>query len=440
MINAQLENYHRKYSCEITELKELLMGYKIDLEENQIEANSTTVVEIRRLSAIQLIRQLYNVQFIELSSREISNEICEKYRLHATQYYFNEKILDMMWQNLEEDNIYHISDGFLVHFIIFRVNSIPYMFGPFCTVELTESEARRILRHCDLQDVDAKNFLNYRGTFPLIKETEASNIIFSFINHTCPDNNERTIRRITSEIYTQDGDILDETQHVNYGIMLEQRYAFEKQFMEAIITGNTWSAINNLHNLDQNVSYLKRIGNAVESERIGAAITRTTVRIAAAQAGLPSLIIDKLSTENTVEIKNATNTGEILLAKDKMVRNFCKAIRKIRDNKYSARVQSILYYINHDYASPISFLDLSHDLNISENRLISSFKKEVGTTPNAYLTKIRMEKAAELLVGGRMTVGDVSHKIGISDSNYFVKLFKKEFGMTPTDYRKRRSI
>ena len=416
------------------------MRYEIDLEDNQIEANGTSAEEIRRSSAIQLIKQLYNVQFIELSSREISDEVCEKYRLHTTQYYFNENILDMMRQYLEEDDVYHISDAFLVHFMIFSVNSITYMFGPFCTVVLTESEAKRILKQSSVQDVDAKNFLTYRGAFPLIKEADACNIIYSFVNITSPENNGKTIRRISSEHYTQDGDIPDETKQANYSIMLEQRYAHEKKFMEDIINGNTWSAINNLHNLDQSVTHLKRIGTALESEKIGAAISRTTVRIAATQAGLPSLIIDKLSTENTVEIKKATSTEEILLAKDKMVRNFCKAIREIRDNKYSARVQCILYYINHDYAKSISFLDLSYDLNVSENRLIASFKKEVGTTPNAYLTKIRMQKAAHLLINERMTVADVSNTVGISDSNYFVKLFKKEFGLTPTDYRKRRSI
>ncbi len=416
------------------------MEYKNDAEDNQIEVNGETAREIRCWSAIQLIKQLYKVHFIELSSREITDEVCEKYSLHPTQYYFNEKVLDTTRQYLEEDNIYHISDEFLVHFMIFSVNSICYMFGPFCTVILTEADARSILRQYSIQDLDVKNFLTYRGAFPLIKETEACNIVSSFIHIASPESNEKTIRRVFGEPYTQDNDMPDETKRTNYSAMLEQRYAHEKKFMKDIISGNTWSAINNLHNLEQDVSYLKRIGTTLESEKIGAAITRTTVRIAATQAGLPSLIIDKLSTENTVETKGAISTEEILLAKEKMVRKFCKAIREIRENKYSARVQSILYYLNHDYAEPISFLELSDDLNVSENRLISSFKKEVGTTPNAYLTKIRMQNAAHLLINGRMTVGDVSNAVGISDSNYFVKLFKKEFGMTPTAYRKRHTI
>lgn len=416
------------------------MVYRNDAEDIQIEVNSKTAGEIRRWSAIQLIRQLYNVQFIELSSREVSDEVCEKYRLHPTQYYFNENILDLIRPYLQEDSVYHISDAFLIHFMIFTINSIPYLFGPFCTVVLTEVDAKGILRQCSAQDVDVKSFLTYRGAFPLLKETEACNIVSSFIHIVSPENSEKTIRRISGEHDIQDHDRPDEAKRENFGAILEQRYAHEKSFMEDIKSGSTWSAIKNLHHLEQDVSYLKRIGSTLESEKIGAAITRTTVRIAATQAGLPSLIIDKLSTENTIEIKGASSIEEIRLAKEKMVRNFCRMIREIRENKYSARVQSILYYLKHQYAERISLLELSKELNVSENRLIVSFRKEVGTTPNAYLTKIRMQNAASLLLSGSMTVGDVSNAVGISDSNYFVKLFKKEFGVTPTAYRKKHTV
>jgi Response regulator containing CheY-like receiver domain and AraC-type DNA-binding domain len=414
------------------------MDKEFNTDTCQTEIKSSEAKEIRCQAAVQLIEQLYNIQLLALTSRNITDDVCEKYRLHPIQYYFNEKVLDMTRHYLEEDTIYHISDAFFVHFMIFIVSDIPYMFGPFCTVILSETDAKSILRQCSV-DLDAKSFLTYRGAFPLMKEIEAYNIVSSFIHIVSPDENGKTIRRISSEHDIQDTEKSDESKRANYSAMIEQRYTHEKKFMEDITSGSTRSAINNLHNMQQDVSYLKRIGTTLESEKIGAAITRTTVRIAAMQAGLPALIIDKLSTENTVETMGAKTTEEILLAKEKMVRNFCKAIREIRENKYSARVQSIIYYLNHDYSKLISFSELSKDLNVSENRLISSFKKEVGTTPNAYLTKIRMQNAAHLLVSGGMSVADVSNAVGISDSNYFVKLFKKELGETPTEYRKRHT-
>ena len=151
------------------------------------------------------------------------------------------------------------------------------------------------------------------------------------------------------------------------------------------------------------------------------------------------LIIDRISSANTTQVSKAKTVGDIMIAKEIMIRDFCKAIREMRENKYSALVQSVLYCLNHDYSSSIDLLSLSNELGISESRLIKNFKKEIGLTPSAYLAKIRMQKAALLLISGTMSVSEISTAVGISDSNYFVKLFKKEFDEAPTAYRKRHT-
>ena len=109
----------------------------------------------------------------------------------------------------------------------------------------------------------------------------------------------------------------------------------------------------------------------------------------------------------------------------------------MRINNYSALVQSVLYHFNQNYNKPISMQSLADDLGTSENRLIIIFKKEIGQTPNAYLMKLRMHKAANLLLSGTMPISEVSAAVGIEDPNYFVKLFKKEFQDTPSTFRKR---
>ena len=57
-------------------------------------------------------------------------------------------------------------------------------------------------------------------------------------------------------------------------------------------------------------------------------------------------------------------------------------------------------------------------------------------TPMNYLRAIRIKKACTLLSGTGKSVQEISESVGIPDSNYFVKQFRKETGMTPTEYRK----
>ena len=66
---------------------------------------------------------------------------------------------------------------------------------------------------------------------------------------------------------------------------------------------------------------------------------------------------------------------------------------------------------------------------------IRSFKRQMGITPQQYLTEIRMNKAKELLrcTGKRSSL--ISQEVGYKDPHYFSYLFKKTQGMTPTQYR-----
>ena len=76
--------------------------------------------------------------------------------------------------------------------------------------------------------------------------------------------------------------------------------------------------------------------------------------------------------------------------------------------------------------------DMNH---ISEEHLSRSFKKEMGISITTHIGNIRVNKAAELLKSTSLSISDIAMYIGYSDNNYFVKVFKKRYGMTPSAYR-----
>ena len=148
--------------------------------------------------------------------------------------------------------------------------------------------------------------------------------------------------------------------------------------------------------------------------------------------------LERNKTEN--RLRNKASKRDLVISQDRMIRSFCKTIRDARSSQYSALVQVVLYALEHDYAKDVSLPLLAQEMNVSESHLIAAFKKEVGVTPNRYLNTVRMKQAALLLIHGSMTVSGVSEAVGIMDSNYFVKLFRKEFGETPSAYRKRYTV
>jgi YesN/AraC family two-component response regulator len=68
------------------------------------------------------------------------------------------------------------------------------------------------------------------------------------------------------------------------------------------------------------------------------------------------------------------------------------------------------------------------------------FKKETGWTMTEYIALMRCKKAARLLKKTDLPVQEISSYVGYSDNNYFVKVFKKIYDLTPSEYRKTRIV
>jgi YesN/AraC family two-component response regulator len=226
----------------------------------------------------------------------------------------------------------------------------------------------------------------------------------------------------------------------NHTRLLEKRHAAEQSFMDAITQGNARAALQELNRMKMDVAYLKRIGTTLESERIGVTIVRTTARLAASRAGLPSLIVDRISSENTASVMRAASVESISRAEEKMVRAFCTAVRSSKSQQYSALVQSMVYAMERDYAQDLTVQSIADQLDVSVNYLISACKRELGITPNAYLKQIRMKHAVRLLAGTDQTVQEVANNVGIPDANYFIKQFKAQYGETPMAFRKKYRV
>ena len=99
-------------------------------------------------------------------------------------------------------------------------------------------------------------------------------------------------------------------------------------------------------------------------------------------------------------------------------------------------VEKATAYINEHYQEPISLSDIARYLDISASYLSDIFHKSTGEPYCKYITKVRMEKAAELLrLNRQIKVYIVSKNVGYLSTKHFNVVFKKYFGMTPVEYQ-----
>jgi DNA-binding response OmpR family regulator len=80
--------------------------------------------------------------------------------------------------------------------------------------------------------------------------------------------------------------------------------------------------------------------------------------------------------------------------------------------------------------------DLARNLALSRRQLFRKFKGLTGQTPHAFLRSVRLKRAAQLLLGSRMTIMQVTFAVGFDDLKHFRAVFRQQFGVLPSQYAK----
>lgn len=100
-----------------------------------------------------------------------------------------------------------------------------------------------------------------------------------------------------------------------------------------------------------------------------------------------------------------------------------------------ALVKSALKLIEKNLASPVNINVLANEVNTYPPKLQEAFRFVYGATVNKYITKLRVKKAAELLINSSFTITDIVSEVGLVNRGYFAKIFRQQFNCTPQEYR-----
>ena len=103
----------------------------------------------------------------------------------------------------------------------------------------------------------------------------------------------------------------------------------------------------------------------------------------------------------------------------------------------SELLNEILLYINENTYSPFNVEELCSTFAISRSSLQSLFRKYLHIAPKEYISNIKLEKSKLLLRESKYTISEIANILGFSSIHYFSRLFKQEYGVTPSEYSKK---
>jgi len=115
---------------------------------------------------------------------------------------------------------------------------------------------------------------------------------------------------------------------------------------------------------------------------------------------------------------------------------YSNSVQKTDDFSVYVRMQPILNLINEQCHTKISNREMAEKMNMSVYYFCHIFKKLTGYSFHNYILKLRIDKAIKQLISTKDSVKEIAYQVGYEDTNYFVKVFKKEIGISPNKYRK----
>lgn len=214
---------------------------------------------------------------------------------------------------------------------------------------------------------------------------------------------------------------------------IESRYEFENQCVQAVAQGNI-SVIDQLCSYGNTIHFVPRLHNSLRDYKNYMIIINTILRKAAEQSAVHPVYLDQLSEKFAKKIEALTVVPEHTLERE-MLHKYCLLVHDYSLKGYSPIIQKVLNQIHLNLTSDLSLKNLSELFNISAGYLSTLFKKETGMTLTDYVNSQRIEHAVLLLNATNLQIQTIASYCGISDINYFTRTFKKFKGMTPKKYR-----
>lgn len=117
-----------------------------------------------------------------------------------------------------------------------------------------------------------------------------------------------------------------------------------------------------------------------------------------------------------------------------------KEIQNENDDSKKSYARYAKEYFDINYHKPVRINDLCKLLNISQPFLYKEFKKKYGISMKQYLVNRKISHACDLLISSSLNVTQIAESVGFDDVLAFSSFFKKNVGLSPSDYKKRQKL
>ena len=139
------------------------------------------------------------------------------------------------------------------------------------------------------------------------------------------------------------------------------------------------------------------------------------------------------------QINNFTSIEQLTLWMSKIIDKFTECVFDLQDVKHIDVIYKSIEYIRRNYMKKVTLDEVSENAALSPSYFSRIFKKEMKTSFNSYLNSVRIEMSKKLLLDEDIPLSDIAMLAGFEHQSYYSKIFKQNAGVSPRQYREKRS-
>ena len=349
---------------------------------------------------------------------------------------------------MREKTVYKMTDEFSCRYIFFKLpeSEKVTVIGPYITFEKTREQ---LLEEAERYGVPAKKFRQLETCYTHIPVVTDETALFVLIN-TLGDvlwgeeSGFEVVDFVKESNLLQmpalrEDDSKDPEEVMLHMKSMEERYAYENELMDLVSRGLAHKAELMLNSFSK-MMMEQRSADTVRNVKNYCIICNTLMRKAAERGGVHPAHIDSASSmiARRIEAIMTFNDGKNLMKDTANI--YCRLVKKHSAKQYAPFVRKTVAYIESDLSGDLSLRALADLQNINASYLSTLFHKETGKTVTEFVNEKRMELASRLLCTTQLQIQTVAQHCGMSDVNYFSKIFKKFYGTTPKHYREENKM
>lgn len=347
--------------------------------------------------------------------------------------------------DLVPNTVYHISDRFLCNYICFQLPGLPdhavMLIGPYTHTILSKQNIFDCVEKLSASPKLLPQLEKYYTDLPFVPDESALFVFINTLGETIWGGLDNFSLEYLdyfssdmSEMPTAPTDYQEPEEAFLSMQVLEERYALENRLIQAVSQGLVHKA-EMLASSTGSKGMEQRLADPVRNVKNYCIILNTLLRKAAEAGSVHPLHIDSLSSTFAKKIELLTSVDAAGSLQKEMIHKYCLLVKNHSLKGYSLLVRKVLTHIDTDLTADLSLKAQADLLNVNASYLSTLFKKETGMTLTEYVNRKKVDHAILLLNTTNMQVQTIAQYCGIPDVNYFTKIFKKYIGTTPKDYR-----